>query len=294
MDVESLISAIFQRNALWDKRLKSHSNRNIVQNLWKEVCNEMGIEETVLRKKWKYLRDQFSVEFGKVPKTRSGDPAPNYTVKWPYFQSLLFLKDIVKSRTSGGNCAAIIQSTEVEGDTSERNNEVSIEETDIDLNTLPNDDSITVPNSDKTENIEVDSKKHSSQMMTKQKTAIKRKSNNYSWNEEIIKIEQQKLQYLQEKANKRSREADGDDHNSFFNSLLPHVRKIPPNKILSFRGRVQQIVDEYAYGQSSLYVATPQVSPYSSSVYSSSSLYSASVPSAYDTESETPNDLLNL
>lgn len=139
------------------------------------------------------------------------------------------------------------------------------------------------------------------------KPAIKRKRDSNSFNEEMIEIEHQKLRYLQEKANKRQREVDEDDHSSFFKSLLPHVRKIPPNKILSFRGRIQQIVDEYAYGQSALYVPTPLISP-SGSAYSSSSLYSASAPSTYGhvlynttthentllTEPESPNDLLNM
>ena len=58
----------------------------------------------MLRKKWKYLRDQFSVEFGKIKPPRSGDPAgESYESKWPHYRSLLFLKDIVKPRASSSN-----------------------------------------------------------------------------------------------------------------------------------------------------------------------------------------------
>jgi hypothetical protein len=32
------------------------------------------LSDTVLRNKWKYLRDQFSVEFGKIKQPCSGDP----------------------------------------------------------------------------------------------------------------------------------------------------------------------------------------------------------------------------
>ena len=57
----------------------------------------------MLRKKWKYLRDQFSVEFGKMKPPRSGDPAgESYESKWPHYKSLLFLKDIVNSLPSEG------------------------------------------------------------------------------------------------------------------------------------------------------------------------------------------------
>lgn len=41
---------------------------------------------------------------------------------------------------------------------------------------------------------------------------------------------------------------DEDDENLFFfKSLLPHVRKISENKVLSFRNRIQEVVEEFAY-----------------------------------------------
>lgn len=60
-----------------------------------------------LRKKWKYLRDQFAVELGKMPPPHSGDEGIDfYRPKWPYFRLLFFLKDSVKARTSKGNCSS--------------------------------------------------------------------------------------------------------------------------------------------------------------------------------------------
>ena len=62
------------------------------------------LADAVLRKKWKYVRDQFSVEFGKIKPPRSGDPGgESYEPKWPHYRSLLFLKDIVKPRASSSN-----------------------------------------------------------------------------------------------------------------------------------------------------------------------------------------------
>ena len=53
----------------------------------------------MLRKKWKYLRDQFSVKFGKIKSPHSGDlGGESYEPKWPHYRSLLFLKDMVKPR----------------------------------------------------------------------------------------------------------------------------------------------------------------------------------------------------
>jgi hypothetical protein len=58
----------------------------------------------VLRKKWKYLRYQFSVEFGKIKPPRSGDTGgESYEPKWPHYRSLLFLKDVMKHRASSSN-----------------------------------------------------------------------------------------------------------------------------------------------------------------------------------------------
>ncbi|CAG9760048.1 unnamed protein product [Ceutorhynchus assimilis] len=205
-----------------------------------------------------------------------------------------------------------------ERDNTDTDYDVSTQDTELDSDTLANDNSIHAPSSSKTEHLEAENKKHSSETINKHKTAIKRKLDSGSCNEEKLKIERQKVQYLQEKANRRSREVEKDDNSSFFKSLLPHVRKIPPNKILSFRGRIQQMVDEYAYGHGPMYhgpyVTTPQISPYSGiaegSAYSSSSssLYSASAPSTYGhvlyntttqentslAEPESPQDLLSI
>jgi hypothetical protein len=64
----------------------------------------MEVPGAVLRKKWMYLRDQFTVEFGKIKPPRSGDPGgESYEPKWPHYRSLLFLKDIVKPRGLSSN-----------------------------------------------------------------------------------------------------------------------------------------------------------------------------------------------
>lgn len=44
MDIDILIAAVFKRSALWDKRLKSHSNRNVTQHLWNEIAAEMKVD----------------------------------------------------------------------------------------------------------------------------------------------------------------------------------------------------------------------------------------------------------
>ncbi|CAH0400297.1 unnamed protein product [Chilo suppressalis] len=48
----------------------------------------------LLRKKWRYLRDQYAVETSKIPRALEG----SYTPKWPPFKSLHFLKGVIPRR----------------------------------------------------------------------------------------------------------------------------------------------------------------------------------------------------
>ncbi|CAB3261520.1 unnamed protein product [Arctia plantaginis] len=76
MDVENnevLIAMVFDRPALWDKKSKFYSSRKVVDRCWKEISLEMKQDEYTLRKKWRYLRDQFAVEFGKITNRRRWD-----------------------------------------------------------------------------------------------------------------------------------------------------------------------------------------------------------------------------
>lgn len=44
MDVDELISQVFRRVPIWDKRLKQHANRVYVDKCWKEIALEMKTE----------------------------------------------------------------------------------------------------------------------------------------------------------------------------------------------------------------------------------------------------------
>ena len=44
MDIEILISEVFHRVPLWDKRDKKHANRNVTDKLWKEASKELDCE----------------------------------------------------------------------------------------------------------------------------------------------------------------------------------------------------------------------------------------------------------
>ncbi|XP_068630489.1 zinc finger and BTB domain-containing protein 42-like isoform X2 [Battus philenor] len=104
MDTDVLISLVFSKPPLWDKSNEKYRNRYVIEKCWKEISEAMNQDEYKLRKKWKYLRDQFSVEYTKIPSSRFGDEASiSSESKWPYYKSLMFLKDVIKSRNFSGN-----------------------------------------------------------------------------------------------------------------------------------------------------------------------------------------------
>lgn len=63
----------------------------------------------------------------------------------------------------------------------------------------------------------------------------------------LVAIEKEKLELIKTKR-ANVEETKEDDHQAFFNSLLPHVRKIADDNILPFRNTVQDLVQRYAYG----------------------------------------------
>ncbi|CAK1594876.1 unnamed protein product [Parnassius mnemosyne] len=236
VDNEVLIALVFDKQPLWDKRNKFHSNRHITDKCWKEISLEMKLDENKIRKRWKYLRDQFAVELRKIPPSRSGDEAITDCPKWPYFKSLLFLRQVVKARATTGSLTcrrSLSGSADQDGE---------IEDTqstnDNDFSPLPS------PRNTEDGN-ETDQPTVSPAMLTFQ-TASKRPKK--SLDHKILDIERQKLIFLQEKEKSRQNRRDADnEHLLFFKSLLPHIDKIPQHMLLSFRNRIQSVVDEFAY-----------------------------------------------
>uniref|UniRef100_A0A034WNG7 Transcription factor Adf-1 n=1 Tax=Bactrocera dorsalis TaxID=27457 RepID=A0A034WNG7_BACDO len=99
MDINLLISEVFARPALWDRQNKNYHNRQLVEHLWKSVAREMNLKKEEVKKKWKYIRDQFRAELRKISVPISADSAnmeSEFNSKWPYFKQLLFLKDQIK------------------------------------------------------------------------------------------------------------------------------------------------------------------------------------------------------
>jgi hypothetical protein len=44
IDSEQLIACVYERRAIWDKRVKEHSNIIYLEKCWKDISLEMKIE----------------------------------------------------------------------------------------------------------------------------------------------------------------------------------------------------------------------------------------------------------
>jgi hypothetical protein len=54
----------------------------------------------------------------------------------------------------------------------------------------------------------------------------------------VLDIEKKNLDLLTQKVRKREANDQEDENLLFFKSLLPHIKKIQPERILAFRGRI--------------------------------------------------------
>lgn len=249
----------------------------------------MLFSDGVIRKKWKYLRDQFTVELGKITPSRSGDPAgATYEPKWPHFKSLLFLKDVVKPRQSTSNltCARKVILQTCNDDTA--HTEEGEEGLD-NVGFIENNENEQESNEDMFEStIVADPAEHvdSGEMSSSTQTfGRKRKRNegNAKYNETIIEIEKKKVQFLEAALTNRGEESEDM---FFFRSLLPHVSNIPVNMKLRFRNRIQEVVEEFAYPSHQLRFVNniPQPSPCTSTNNSRGTFYESSTPSPHTAE----------
>lgn len=186
-----------------------------------------------LKKKWRGLRDTFRKELKKSFTTISVEPTDNEKQsKWPYFKSLLFLKDTMNM-----------------GDL--KNNIPNISDCDINSDPELKTESISdTPLSPKSASVDVDvdavsppqRTKHSSKLKfkfpPKRKKFNQHKSDDESGDQELLQIKKKKFKYN----GKNTNESDVQ----FLMSLIPFLKDIPKSRKLIVRGKLQQVfIDEH-------------------------------------------------
>lgn len=159
---------------------------------------------------------------------RSGDEASSYKSSWQYFDSLSFLKDQFTARHSSGNLPIVEQNILDEDENSQAVNETDVEDDEPVIEEL-------LPNNA--------SKKKREMPSTSSTKGKKRKiENDLDVGTALVRLEENKLKILED--NKKTLDEDA----SFFDSLLPHVRKLAPQNKMLLRIKIQELVYSFSYG----------------------------------------------
>lgn len=223
----------------------------------------------MLKKKWKYLRDQYSTELSKITRPKSGAGADEIvTCKWQYFTALSFLKDIVRPRQSSGNCSTPKSPNTVEHIELQRNSPVIGDKEDIigsedvvgvqpqEDNAVDDDDISRI--ADRVCETEYEGNTPQTHNFGRHTTDRIKRRRTDDYTSSMLEIERKKLELLsQKRGNKVEKEPD-DEHSLYFKTLLPHVRKISPEHILPFRASIQEVVQQFAYPMSYSVGSTPR------------------------------------
>ncbi|XP_067645966.1 uncharacterized protein Ctps isoform X2 [Eurosta solidaginis] len=104
LNVEQFIRDVQERPAIWNRNF--HCNKAFLEQMWDELSTAHKLPKVVLKAKWKGLRDNFRVEYKRIPRSEQGDflvePA-TFESKWIHYYALLFLTDHMRHRMPKGD-----------------------------------------------------------------------------------------------------------------------------------------------------------------------------------------------
>lgn len=193
--------------------------------------------ENDARNLWKNLRQEFGKQLKKI-QGRSGDAASDENEShWPYFHKLQFLRDQFTPRRMSSSL--IDRPNEIlTQDTLDVNSEVS-GESDGDHSTVSSLPNVLSPLSESQTGDSVPTSIPStsgSKYSVTQTGYKKRITAQVEIGKQLVDLEKEKLAL---KVNKIKQDLNDEDI-GFFNSLLPHVRKLSPRDKLKFRMKTQE------------------------------------------------------
>ncbi|XP_072400457.1 uncharacterized protein [Diabrotica undecimpunctata] len=261
MDIEKLIACVQENKCLWNMREKHYHNRDVCRQSWEKVASQLDTSSETAKTKWRGLRDTFRKELSKYPEKRSGDEGGIIKEsKWAYFRSMEFLKDQFQKRQLQGNVPRPTQPTSD-----------SEEETHNSPFSFPPDPAEDEPDSHtKTlvspHNTVDETTPPQAFSAPKKKVA---KINNATIVRKLMDFEEEKLRMIKER-NSSPRNDDPDYH--FLMSLLPYLRKVPDDRKLYVRTKLQQVFCEEEERFGGKYTPQPIHHPtHTFSTYSSTS-----------------------
>ncbi|XP_072387110.1 uncharacterized protein [Diabrotica undecimpunctata] len=233
MDKEKLISLVFVREAIWNKENKNHHNSIILKKLWSEIAVESGFPADNAKAHWKRLRQTFLKKLG--------DDESNIS-EWPYFNSLLFLKDTCMPRETSDNFLAQEEMVYLMPDDLIKTEDTLTSDVKMSsqISSTPTSRPGTPP---------------SSPTLLEKPSKIRKATSQQSIGDPFITTETEQLEYLRRKEEDRqkreileeeraSQRQMVDEDEAFFNSILPHVRTLDPKTKINFRINVLQLLND--------------------------------------------------
>lgn len=267
------------------------------------------------RKAWENLRDTFRRKLKTDTETKSGQ-GRSEIVKWPFFNIMMFLKDVMIPRESSGNLPLTYDENELSPSnlsnaTLEDVDEENTNDAEADINC-----SIREPETSGSEFTSFaipQSKQQPSSSLKKNykndnNTILSKKQKQNSYDSQVLEIERRKISLMEKRFSRPTNTHQDDQDYAFFMSLLPSVKQL--NQIEKMRLRMKimnDVTDALEAHQfvkevnSSRIIPSPIDSPLSSpystegSEHSQSSSMSFQENQAYQTEVQpSQQDFYNL
>ncbi|XP_046398663.1 uncharacterized protein LOC124165350 [Ischnura elegans] len=232
---EQLIAEVHKRPSLWNLKGKAYYNRTTVDRDWKKVAEITGLSVGTAKVRWKNLRDHFRKELLKQPKMYENGQGEKVASRWIHFNSLLFLKNVLKPRRAKGKLTVVIERCPDSNPGGEAEY-TTVDEDSVDGNASAADDKLPAQllqaaDLDATE-LPASKKKYKNEPGLSECDAADMSSPGLE--AKFLKLESgERLSILQ---------AQEDDDLNFLKSLIPYMKSLPPIRKLMIRSQFQNLL----------------------------------------------------
>ncbi|RZC40737.1 uncharacterized protein BDFB_004026 [Asbolus verrucosus] len=228
MNTRLFINEIKNRRALWDQSDQNYHNKKVLHDQWLEVATIFDIEVSTAKQKWKNLRDTFRVELKKNRKySVSETPETLNKSQWSYYEDMLFIKDILKTRKLRDLLEPGMSNPDEFMDGSGETIKI---EPDMSFSPIR-----------LTENAEENKPTFENISPLQPQIQDIDTTNNYPYRRGL------KRRFDEEDIKTENNDEGQDDDLLFFRSVLPFVKRLDQDKKLLFRMNVQQILYNHLY-----------------------------------------------
>lgn len=182
------------------------------------------------RKTWENLRDTFRRKYKTEHETKSGQgaTAPN---KWPYFNSMLFLKDIMTPKVGSGNLPATVTNEPFSRSPSPV---MANQESENEFESATSC-SVTEPEA---------STSFVQPQVQETKRQKKTKQTNLNYDSQALAIEKRKIDLMEQHFSGKAQKYQDDEDYSFLMSLLPTIKQLDQLEKMKLRMKILKDVTE--------------------------------------------------